>query len=207
MTFRVPVFLVLAIALQGIASSARSDQLASYRTVQGHDIRLMNDPCDARNGKARRAHKRIGGKELAGCWQVNAQGNPVVRWSDGQLDELSESRVRLAPRYAAMLEEVEPGASGDETPSGPGVWRPEWCSRATLPHERLICRDRELLAGNQTLSGLWQAYRTQPDLGEIELGRVRSEYFNRLKACGAQKSCLARAQAAQISFYRKALGR
>lgn len=205
MRWGVWVFRALTMALLAAGPGVQADELASYRGI-GYDVVLMTEACDAKDGKTQRARKRRNGTELHGCWSVNAQGNPVVRWSDGQVDELSESRVRLAPRYAAMLnEDGPPPAAARGSASAPGAWRPEWCDRASFPHERLICEDDDLLASNRTLAGLWRSYSTQLKLTEVQLGRVRSDYFKRLRACGASKPCVSREQAAQIGFYRKAL--
>jgi hypothetical protein len=187
--------------------SAHGDQLASYKS-RGREIALMTEPCGAKGSKAQRAHKRSNGDEIDGCWAVNRRGNPVVTWSDGQVQELKASRVRLASKYAAMLDDAEsPRAAQAETPPAPDFARAAWCKDAKLPHERLICRDAELAASDLALAPLWRSYRSELKLNAVQQGRVKSDYFRRLKACGAHKDCIAREQAAQARFYRDALAR
>jgi hypothetical protein len=203
------VFRALLIGSSLAASlSAHGDQLASYKSRGGQEIALMTEPCGAKGGKSQRAHKRSKGSETDGCWAVNRRGNPVVRWGDGRVQELKASRVRLAPKYAAMLEDADaPGEAQAETAPAPAFARATWCKDAKLPHERLICRDPELAATDLALAPLWQSYRTELKLNAVQQGRVKSDYFRRLKACGAQKDCIVREQAAQTRFYRDALAR
>ena len=57
------------------------------------------------------------------------------------------------------------------------------------------------------LAPLWQAYRTRLALNDIQQARIRSDYFQRLRACGSQRACIASEQAAQARLYRQALER
>jgi uncharacterized protein len=114
----------------------------------------------------------------------------------------------LAAKYAAMLDEAEgPRETRDEPAPAPAFARAAWCKDAKQPHEQLICRDPELAASDLALAPLWQSYRTELKLNQVQQGRVKSEYFRRLKACGARKECIVREQAAQSRFYRDALAR
>lgn len=191
----------------GACAGAHADQLASYR-VGASDIALMTEPCGAENGKILRARRRAHGSAVDGCWAVNGRGNPVVMWGDGEVQELNESRVRLAPKYAAMLGDGAPhGAAPTQDTPAPAFARPAWCMDARQAHERLICRDAALSAADLSLAPLWRSYRAALKLNDIQQGRQKSDYFRRLKACGAQKECIAREQAAQMRLYRQALQR
>lgn len=199
---RMPSFALWAIAwLLGIPSGARAETLARF-DAGGDEILLMTEACGARGSKLQRAQKTAGGQRLAGCWAVNARGNPVAMWSDGEVQELDQARVRLAPKFAAMLEDADPPrAAPADFP------RPAWCRDARFAHERLVCRDKELAAADLALAPLWRSYRTELKLNAVQQGRQKSDYFRRLKACGANKPCIAREQAAQMRLYRNALGR
>jgi uncharacterized protein len=111
---------------------------------------------------------------------------------------LPESGVRLTPAYTALLD----GFSATR-PSDAGFPRARWCENARLPHERLVCHDPELAAADLALAPLWQSYRRT--VKPVEQARVRSDYFRRLKACGARKACIAKEQSAQERFYRRGL--
>jgi hypothetical protein len=153
-------------------------------------------------------------------------------WGDGRVQEVAESRVRLAPKYAAMLDDQHaPGGTdaagrSDTTgttaapPSGDAAEgaaaspaaaasvdfpRASWCKDARFPHEKLICRDHELAAADLALAPLWRSYRDELKLTAVQQGRVKSEYFRRLKVCGASKPCIQREQSAQAGFYRQSL--
>jgi hypothetical protein len=197
----------VAVWLMALSAITHADQLATYG-AGGHDIALMTEPCGAKDGQIQRAVKRAKGRQLDGCWVVNARGNPVVMWSDGTVQELNESRVRLTPKYAAMLNDLDaPAVVEAERASTPDFPRPVWCKDAAFPHERLVCRDQELAEADLALSPLWRSFRMEMQLNEVQQGRVKSDYFRRLKACGTQKACIAREQAAQMRLYREALGR
>lgn len=198
---RVPSWLIVVVVLLGIPAGAGAETLARFES-DGDEVLLMTEPCGAPGSKLQRAHKRTRGDGLEGCWAVNARGNPVAIWSDGEVQELDQSRVRLSPKYAAMLEDAEtPRAAPAE------FRRPAWCASARFPHERLVCRDKDLAAADLALAPLWRAYRTEMKLNPVQQGRVKSEYFRRLKACGADRPCIAREQAAQTRLYRRAIGR
>lgn len=190
--------LVVSVLLLGLSAGAGAETLASF-DGDGHEVLLMTDSCGAPGSKLQRAQRRAGADRLEGCWAVNARGNPVAIWSDGEVQELDQARVRLSPKFAAMLDETETAPAG--------VRRPAWCAGARFPHERLVCRDPELAAADLALAPLWRAYRSAMKLNAVQQGRLKNEYFRRLKACGANKPCIAREQAAQRQFYRRALGR
>jgi hypothetical protein len=194
---------LFTIVLFTIGVSGRADQLATF-SAREHNIELMTEPCGPKHGKIQRAVKRAAGQQLdEGCWAVNARGNPVVMWSDGTVQELSESRVKLTAKYAAMLNDMDaPAATGLQDASTPDFPRPVWCQDARFPHERLVCADQELAQADLALSPLWRSYRIERRLNEVQQGRVKSDYFRRLKACGAKKACIAREQAAQMQLYR-----
>lgn len=192
---------------------------------------LLTESCGTPDSRIQRAVGRTGDQRLEGCWSVNARGNPVVMWGDGRVLEVAESRVRLARKYAAMLNDDQPqddavGRSeptvgsraprkgvvgGEATDDSPGAaasgdfLRASWCKDASFPHERLVCRDPELAAADLALAPLWRAYRDELKLTSVQQGRVKSDYFRRLKACGASKVCIKREQATQARFYRESL--
>ncbi|HEX6363935.1 MAG TPA: hypothetical protein VFZ93_13325 [Albitalea sp.] len=197
---------VWAIALLlAAAADARADRLATYG-AGADEVVLLNDACGTRGSRIQRATRQAGGRVLEGCWAVNGRGNPVVVWADGEVQELDESRIRLAPKYAAMLEDPAPPAGGERAAAaGEDFARPRWCKDASFPHERLICRDAELAAGDLALAPLWRAFKTEKRLSELEQAGHKSRFFRRLKACGAQKDCIAREQAERMRFYRDQL--
>jgi hypothetical protein len=198
-----------AAVLLAVAAEGRGEPLATFGTG-ADEVVLLTERCGATDGGMQRATRASGPGARHGCWAVNAQGNPVVLWGDGEVQELDESRIRLASRYAAMLE--EPPRPAAAVPSRGSARerdfaRPAWCRNARQPHERLICRDRELAAGDLTLGPLWRAYRDRENLSELEQAGHKSRFFRRLKACGADKPCIAREQAERMRFYREALAR
>lgn len=198
-------FLLLGLLL-ATSFVSRADRLATYRTTGG-DIVLMTEACAAGGRAAQRAYRRRGSGVLEGCWATNEQGNPVVTWRDGQVRELDQSRVRLAPKYAALLDDAEPPAAVQrQRPARRDFPRPGWCRAASHDHERAICRDAALSAADLQLAPLWRAYRSQQKLDKLEQARTKSDYFRRLKACRTDKDCIAREQSAQARFYREALG-
>ena len=192
-TVRLTALLALVV---GFVSPACADALATYRDG-AYEILLMTQKC-APGLSGQRAYRRSSSSLLEGCWTVNARGNPVVRWQAGGTQELRESRVRLTPAYAALLDEHS--AQSLET----GFPRASWCKRAKYPHERSICTNASLAAADLALAPLWQSYRRKAT--QLEQARVKGEYFRRLKACGADEACIAGEQSAQTNFYRRSLG-
>lgn len=197
--------LLIAAAVLGRTGTTSADPLASYRAADV-DIVLMTNPCVTDSGRAQMAVRRSRGHELGGCWRVNARGNPFVTWSDGTAQELTGSRVKLAPKYAAMLDDTDrapgpPSASGADA----GYPRPSWCKSARFPHERLICDDPRLAAADLSLGPLWRAYRRRLELSGVQQARQRADYFKRLRACGAHPECIAQEQSSQMRLYRQAL--
>ena len=196
--------LLLLVLLLAASTASRADRLATYRSG-GSEIVLMTEACKADGGPAQRAYRRAGRGRVEGCWAANEEGNPVVTWRNGRVQELDQSRVRLAPKYADLLRDQEPpAATGRKAPARLAFERPAWCKDASHAHERLICRDSELAAADLKLAPLWRSYRST--LSRLEQARTKSDYFRRLKACGADRECVSREQAAQTRRYREALG-
>ena len=193
--------LLLSVLLLTASSASWADRLATYRSG-GSQIVLMTDACKSDGSPAQRAYRRAGRGRVEGCWAANDEGNPVVTWRNGRVQELNQSAVRLTPKYAAMLRDVE--STDDKPPARRAYARPPWCKDASLAHERLICRDAELSAADLKLAPLWRSYRTT--VSKLEQARTKSDYFRRLKSCGADRECVSREQAAQTRLYREALG-
>lgn len=199
--------LAVAVVL-GSALGAGAAPLASHSTVE-HSIVLMTEPCPGGDDGRRRAYRISTTERIEGCWSVNARGNPEIAWpGEPRVQEFDESLFRLDPRYAELLQHAPPPpAAAQPAPAeGSAFPRPDWCRNARQPHERLVCRDRELSAEDLKLGALWQAYRTEQKLGRAEQARHKNEFYRRLKACGADRDCVAAEQAARILFYREALG-
>jgi hypothetical protein len=208
MTIQVAVLKVLLIGLLACTSSStNADPLATYQAAGEHVV-LMTERCGAKGARMQRASKRSEAETQDGCWAVNARGNPVVLWSDGQVQEIDQSQVKLAPEYERMLQDLEPAAVANRKEAPPhNRQRPAWCDKAGFPHEKLVCRDRDLSAADLALAPLWRAYRNERRLNQVQQGRVKSDYFRRLKACGARKACISREQASQRRFYEAELAR
>ena len=68
---------------------------------------------------------------------------------------------------------------------------------------RATCSDPALAAADLALVPLWQSYRQ--GISPLEPARVKAEYFGRLKACHADRACIAAEQSSQQRFYRRAL--
>ena len=108
-------------------------------------------------------------------------------------------RVAVAPRTYAP-----PVADAPSATASPA--RPAWCKDAKREHELLICRDRELSANDLALIPYWRSYRSRMGLDRAEETRVKNDFYRRLKACRSTRECIGYEQAAQMAFYRKALG-
>jgi hypothetical protein len=186
---------------------ARADELATFSNGVAA-IALKTEPCGPMDSEMQQAVKRVDALRLDGCWTMNRRGNPVVLWNDGTVQELDESRLALTPRYVALLKELDTPRLHQHQPSPTSDFRRAfWCKDASFPHERLICRDEDLARADLALSPLWRSYRQEMKLSAAEERRVKSDYFKRLKACGAEKICIAGEQSAQERFYREALGK
>lgn len=153
---------------------------------------------------------RLGSRPSEGCWRVDQDTNPVVRWRDGSKAVLDGDHVRLEPRFAALLRSPPPRRALPSTSNAAvdkaGTWdRPRWCAKARFPHERLVCADPSLSAADLALAPLWRRY--QEGLEPGVRAWVKRDYFLRLKACGAQRDCVAREQDAQRRLYLAALER
>jgi hypothetical protein len=79
--------------------------------------------------------------------------------------------------------------------------RPAWCPHARFPHERLVCNDAELAERDLRLASLWRQYRST--LSRAAEAWHKSDYFRRLKACGADKACIVTEQEIQMRRYRE----
>lgn len=208
MTRQAAVLRVLMIGwLACTSSSTTADQLATYQEA-GEHVELMTERCGAKDARMQRASKRSEEQTQGGCWAVNARGNPVVLWSDGQVQEIDQSQVKLAPEYERMLRDLEPATVPNRKEVPPPNWqRPAWCEEAGFAHEKLVCRDKDLSAADLALAPLWRAYVNELSLNPVQQGRVKSDYFRRLKACGARKACISQEQASQRRFYETELAR
>ena len=85
--------------------------------------------------------------------------------------------------------------------------RPGWCPQASFPHERLICADPELSARDLRLAEHWRAYRRTLQLSRASEAWHKSDYFARVKRCGADKACIVAQQNEQMRRYQEALGK
>lgn len=210
-------------ALGLVASGARAELLGTHPHRNG-TVHLMTDLCREEDPSAgKRVRQTVGGRERQGCWGVDGAGNPVVTWSDGSELELDGNKVRLSRRMAELLEEratqpatptarpprAEVPAAGAPKPPSPSAAarrdfaRPAWCPDARFPHERLVCADPELAERDLRLASLWRPYRST--LSRAAEAWYKSEYFRRLKACGADKPCIVSEQESQMHRYREGL--
>ena len=220
---------LLLVLLGLVAGGAHAELLGTHPHRNG-TVYLMTDLCREEDPSAgQRARQAVGGREHHGCWGVDRAGNPVVTWSDGSELELNGDKVRLSRRIAGLLEERAtappprwpaasaptarprpevPRASAPEPPSRSAApprdfARPAWCPDARFPHERWVCSDAELADRDLRLASLWRPYRST--LSRAAEAWHKSEYFRRLKACGADKACSVSEQETQMRRYREGL--
>ena len=213
---------LLLVALGLVAGGARAGLLGTHPHHNG-TVYLMTDLCREENPSAgQRARQTVGGRDHHGCWGVDRAGNPVVTWSDGSELELDGDKVRLARRMAGLLEERAkepptptarpraevPRAAAPEPPLRSAAARrdfarPAWCPDARFPHERSVCTDAELADRDLRLASLWRLYRST--LSRAAEAWHKSDYFRRLKACGADKACIFSEQETQMRRYREGL--
>jgi len=221
---------LLVILLSMGAGGAHAELLGTHPHRNG-TVHLMTDLCREGDPSAgQRARQSVGGREHHGCWGVDRAGNPVVTWSDGTELELDGDKVRLSRRIAGLLEERAtappprspaaasapaarpraevPRAAANEPPSRISALprdfaRPAWCPDAHFPHERLVCTDAELADRDLRLASLWRPYRST--LSRTAEAWHKSDYFRRLKACGADKDCIVSEQESQMRLYREGL--
>ena len=193
----------LALAIFGLlAGDVRADPLGTYPHRDG-TVHLMTDLCRKDDQSAgQRAYQTAGARERRGCWHVDADGNPVVTWSDGSELVLEQGKVRLSRRMAKLLEE-SPEASPPGATSPADFARPAWCPEARFPHERLVCNDAELADRDLRLGALWRRYRNTLSIAAETWHK--SDYFRRLKSCAADKACIVREQETQMHLYREGL--
>ena len=173
------------------ACAAHTEPLGTLAHSRG-PIHLFTEACT--RGTGQQAEQREAVRERRGCWQSTPAGNVVVTWEGGARQVLDGNRVKLAPRLAALLDE----------PEAADFARPVWCAQARLPHEHAVCSDPELAARDLELAGLWHAWRAAQKDGRAAENRVRRDYFQRLRACGADKDCITREQQVQMQRYRLA---
>ena len=221
---------LLLVLLGLVAGGAHAELLGTHPHRDG-TVHLMTDPCRKGDpGAGQQAWQTVGGRKHHGCWGVNGAGNPVVTWSDGSELELDGDKVRLSRRIAGLLEEgvtvppprspaaisaptarpraEAPRAAAPEPPSRNAALsrdfaRPAWCPDARFPHERLVCTDAELADRDLRLAALWRPYRST--LSRAAEAWHKSDYFRRLKACGADKACIVGEQETQMRRYREGL--
>ena len=209
---RGPRTLGLIVFLCLLATGARAELLGTHPHRSG-TVELMTELCSAGQPAAgQRARQAAGGRGRQGCWGVDRAGNPVVTWRDGGELVLDGNKVKLSPRMAGLLERAEasrarlpPNASAPAArPRAEAAFaRPAWCPNARFPHERRVCADAELAARDLRLASLWWPYRRT--LSRADEAWHKSDYFRRLKACGADKACIFGEQETQMRHYRAAL--
>ncbi len=209
--------LVLVAVAGLLTGGARAELLGTHPHRTG-TVHLMTELCRANDQRSgQRARQTVSGRQ--GCWGVDHAGNPVVTWRDGSELVLDGNKVRLSPRMSGLLERAEasrrgtsakssaptprPPAPGAVAPGRRDFARPAWCPNARFPHERLVCADAQLAARDLQLASLWFPYRRTLSRGAEAWHK--SDYFRRLKACGADKACIAGEQATQMRRYRGAL--
>ena len=222
--------IVFAMALASASLGAWADPMATYQDGQQAAIVLLADPCpgDA-TGQLKLAYQKNSEDDLrAGCWLFDAQDRPVITWRDGRVQELDAAKVQFEPKYARTTDKkpldaapqaevppqvvVAPRQSDAPPPASvpfaaaPAPARPAWCKDARRAHELLICRDSELSANDLALIPYWRSYRSRMQLDRTEETRVKNDFYRRQKACGSDRECIGREQAAQMAFYRRALG-
>ncbi len=177
-----------------LTGGARAELLGTHPHRDG-TVQLMTDPCHEGDPSAgQRVRQTVGGRERHGCWIADRADNPVVTWSDGGELVLDGEKVKLSRRIAALLEERA------DAPQPRDFVRPAWCPQARFPHERLVCTDAELADRDLRLASLWRPYRRT--LTPAAVTWHKSDYFRRLKACGADKACIVGEQELQMRRYR-----
>lgn len=197
----------------GTAATVRAERLATAR-IAGETLELTTDACAAarRDTVMKRAHKASEGLVVDGCWWVDRRGDPVVRWHDGEVQNLRAEQLELAPKFQAALRRIDAMEAAARTPGAgtaaapPGFARPAWCAQARQPHERLICREPALAQADLALAPLWRQFKTRMRLDEAQLRHYKSSFYRRLKACGEDAACIANEQAVRTRLYRVALG-
>lgn len=101
---------------------------------------------------------------------------------------------------ASLMQPSMGAASGTGAPQ-----RPSWCKNAKLPHEMEICADSALSRNELDISGLYSEYAKKSGLSAGQLRVQKGEFFNKAKACGADRACIADQQQSRILFYKNAL--
>ncbi len=198
---RCGAFAVALVLLGLFASGARAELLGTHPHRDG-TVQLRTNLCQEDNpGAGQGVRQRVGARERRGCWQVDGAGNPVVTWSDGSELVLDQRKVKLSRRMAKLLEDSTEASRPGAAP--PDHARPAWCPQARFPHERLVCIDAELADRDLRLASLWRPYRRT--LSPAAQVWHKSDYFRRLKACGADKACIVSQQEVQMQRYREAL--
>ena len=202
---RVVACALLLAVLGPLTGSARAELLGTHPHPNG-TVYLMNDLCREDDPSAgQRARQTVGGRERHGCWGIDRAGNPVVTWSEGSELVLDGDKVRLSRRLTRLLERTAaPPPRPRRSAAAPdGFARPAWCPNARFPHERLVCSDAELADRDLRLASLWRPYRRT--LNPTAQAWHKSDYFRRLKACGADKACIVNEQETQMRRYGEAL--
>ena len=80
----------LAAVLATIAFAAQADIFAKSASQEGqHGILLMTEKCPAdSSGEFKVAVVRTAGRAMEGCYVINNRGNAIVKWSNGEIQEL-----------------------------------------------------------------------------------------------------------------------
>ncbi len=173
------------LGLLGLGLGSAQAELLGTHPQRNGPVQLMSELClEPGAGAGQQARQTVGGRERHGCWGVDRAGHPVVTWRDG-------SELVLAPAAEALALAAEPDFA-----------RPGWCPQASFPHERLVCSDAELAGRDLRLAALWRPFRRTLD--PQAQAWHKSDYFRRLRACGADKSCITGEQETQMSRYREA---
>lgn len=120
---------------------AQADIYAQLGYAEGQDgILLLTEKCPS-TSELQVAIARVNGRVLEGCYVINNRGNPIVKWSNGRLEELEGKffQIKMAtppPEVAALMKQEEQlnnqcrGGSGD------------------LPATKEACNRRETLLSN-----------------------------------------------------------
>ncbi len=84
--------------------------------------------------------------------------------------------------------------------------RPAWCKNAKLPHELAICEDAALSRNELEILSRYQDFAKKSGLATELLREHRLEFFNKIKACGADKFCILNQQNGRLQTYASLTG-
>lgn len=123
MITKILVRLAFSVALL-TSFGAQADIYAQLGYAEGQDgILLLTEKCPS-TSELQFAVARVNNRVLEGCYVINNRGNPVVKWSNGRLEELDGhlfqfKKVTPPPEVAALMKQEEQlnnqcrGGSGD----------------------------------------------------------------------------------------------